>query len=352
MPSKHAAGNCGCCGPCETAPTCVLSGSVSGGTITLTWIITGIAITSAVLTNDDGDSYSATYPYGTLTVSKGVCRLWTLTVTNDCGTSTCTFLESNCSVIGPRTSDNCTQCADSDYPSSLITPRQVKITIADVTAGTTNTTDCQYYNNNPFGQEFFSRLGALEDPDCEVDVIGDNAGFFNGDYVLDPCTTTTLWECRYKCSTLNYANSPSGVNYDYFEYNVINLTYVYESFIWAVRVRMDSYVAMYQTTAADTVCDDYIEDLQTDDKLLKSPGVDLYFWLSSRTKLLTWTRNPGTRPGKYYDPGSCETDCNSDVALTKCIQAGDTWTATTSTATNTCKKAVDVEVATGSIAVL
>lgn len=261
----------------------------------------------------------------------------------------------HCTILGARPGLPCESCADSDYATSFITPRQVKVSIADVLSGTTNTTDCQYYNNNPFGQEFFSRLGLLSNPDCEIDVVGSDTGFFNADFILDPCTTSTLWECVYKCSSLNYAGG-GGVNFDYFEYNAINLSYQNPlPNFWSVFARLDSYVAMYQTALEGTVCSNpiYMTGIQTPDKLLTAPGAGgLYYWLSNRTKQFSWTIDAGTRPGYYYDPASCDPECQIPYSLPRCVQPGDVWTPSTLTSTNTCKKAVDVEAATATLTVL
>lgn len=82
-------GDCDCCG-CDL-PECTLEGEISGTyseDVTVTWTTTG-ALT-AVLTDDLGNELSELLN-GSLLVSRGACRTFTLTATNDCGPSVCTY---------------------------------------------------------------------------------------------------------------------------------------------------------------------------------------------------------------------------------------------------------------------
>lgn len=353
---------CDCCG-CTEPPGCSLSGSVVSGVLTLTWSISGVGITSAVLTNEEGYSNSLLpATSGTVVLSSSDCRQWLLTVINDCGTSTCTWNESNCTVLGPVVTDACTECADSNYPSSLITPRQVEISIADVVVGSTNTTDCKYYNATNAaspGPQYRSQLGVLSNPTCEVDVVADNPPFFNADFILDPCTTVNLWECRYKCSTEDYS---SGVTkQDYLEYNSLHMSYLYDGGLnlWSVVVELNSHVVGTSSPTPGNGCSVITSGFgnqQTAAKRLIAPTTisNLYFWLSHWQKTMTFNFSPGTRPGKLYDPAYCDSECNSDTTLLRCLASGLTTNipASTSSATWVCPKALDVTAATANITIL
>lgn len=94
MPSQFKQDNPGCdCCECTEAPSCTLSGTCSGEDVTLNWTVSGVGITSAVVTDNRGNSWTLTVPptSGSFTVTGGCCYRYELTVINDCGSSVCSW---------------------------------------------------------------------------------------------------------------------------------------------------------------------------------------------------------------------------------------------------------------------
>lgn len=115
MPSQFKQDNpgCDCCG-CTEPPSCTLTGSKSGSTVTLSWTITGVEVTSAVITDHLGATIETiTLPAtaGTTVVTSGLCRQYTLTVINACGSSTCVYTETTCTI--------CARCLSGTLPSTF-----------------------------------------------------------------------------------------------------------------------------------------------------------------------------------------------------------------------------------------
>lgn len=105
-------GNCGCCG-CTAPPTCTLSesgGGTSGGNVNLTWTTSGA---DTVEIRDEDNTLISEELNGTnVLVSGGACKEYTLTATNDCGTTTCTDTDS---CVDPQ----CNGCQLGTMPASF-----------------------------------------------------------------------------------------------------------------------------------------------------------------------------------------------------------------------------------------
>lgn len=363
-----------CCG-CTEPPTCTLSGAVSGSNIVLSWSVSGVAITSAVITNEEGDSYTLTVPpnSGTLSVPKSDCRQWVLTVVNDCGSSTCNFNESNCTVLYLRTVA-CSTCTDIDYPSSLRAPRQAKISISGVTVGS-NTSAPNFYSCSTtglgVGHQFWSETqtppGAfLSNANCERNAMAANASFFNSDFTLDPCTEVWQYNCRYICSSdfYGFGIGPPWPNIDYFEWNVLGLSYQpgIGAGDWNVSADLYSWVAFYNRPTAGTICTS-VGTLfggppvnNNTQRILVAPSdpAILYRWLSFRRKTISFNMSAGTKKGYYYDPALCDAECNYDVDLARCLPSGLVASVPSTSFSQTCpnEKALNVNAATGSVTIL
>lgn len=355
---------CNCC--CTEPPSCTLTGLVSGGVLILTWTVTGTGISSAVITSTAGGSWTLTVPpnTGSITTETSTCNTFTLTVTSACGTSTCTYVQSNCVVENESTPDPCIKCVESDFPSSSRLPRQVKITIANVGDGTPGTypapplfppptgSPCAYYNNSPsFISNYYT--SSLTNPSCEANLFANHKAFFNGDFTLDPCTTVNLWECIYKCSTGDVSVAPfPGSNRDYVEYNSLHLSYTYGSGTWNVAAELNSHIVFSSVGTAGNGCSTMP---QFPDKRLQGPQsvTNTYAWLSWRRKIFSFSLPAGLHVGyKYYEP-ACPEVCNQEISLIKCLASGVAFDPNSPFITAyDCKKALDVESATASCVVL
>lgn len=276
-----------------------------------------------------------------------------LVLGDDCADCCC-----DCTIEYIRQTTNCEQCADVDYPTGFITPRQAKISISGVTAGT-NTSGTLYYNNGSSVQ-FYSQTGQASNPTCEQDVMADNPSFFNADFVLDPCTAYFAYECRYKCSSNWLGGGFPGSNLDYCEWNVINIGYQFASGAWSVSVDLFSYI-FHNARPIGTTCSSIgapfgFNAFNATNKTLNNPSAGLenfYAWLSFRRKSVSFSMSPGTRPGYFYDPAYCEPQCNNDILLGACQPAGIvSGSSITVNSSYTCQKALDVNAASIALQIL
>src|SRR5574343_940545 len=224
----------------------------------------------------------------------------------------CCCNQCTCEALWVQIGDVCSECQDTDYAGSFITPRQVKLSMSGVTAGAN--TGCSYYNDNPGGQAFWSGFGLLSNPTCETTTaVADNPDFFNVDLTLDPCTGPTyLWECRYKCSTTSFVNGFPGVNVDYYEYNHLEVAFLH-SLAFNIEAKLTSYVAAVQQPSAGSICTNIATYQNADKRLSNGSGLDNFLsntLLSRRTTTFAWSISPGTRPNWTYHPSYCTTECN------------------------------------------
>lgn len=192
---------CDCCG-CTEAPSCTLTGSPSGNDVTLSWTVTGVAITSAIITDELGNSWTLTVPptSGTLEVTGGRCRSYTLTVINDCGSSPCTYAETPATCV----CQTCTYTSGGTYtrrfPASTCIPcgcqrgkgTQLIVVISGVSSFYSTNITCSYtsgscteYPASPYASTCYQEYAGFD--------------ILNGTYVFTlsdaPCDTCGRFAC-------------------------------------------------------------------------------------------------------------------------------------------------------------
>lgn len=256
--------------------------------------------------------------------------------------------EPPCECTVPHFVSDCENCASSDYPTALDTQVSFQFTISDVFAGSSGFgAGCPgFYEQRLPGPPGWTFGGVYLGSGCEDTTAATHNDFFNGTFVLAPCTSVLLRQC----SVLGCRVIP-GVSQEYtmVEYNELRLSVDLVSAatgVWSATIEMMSTVLGIAMGVGEPDANACMATAYGTEP--RDAGFVTY---SYRQRTINLMRTIGTYVGWRWDPAFCTEPCNSTIQLLKCTPSE--WELTLDSETNdfqtSCGKACDFDGAAVSV---